>query len=256
MTIDATPGRHAGKRIVVTGAAGGIGAAAARRLAAEGATVLCADLHVDGANETADQIVADGGEAHAAAVDVSESDSARGLVRDAVDRLGGLDVLCNIAGIGHATHFADETDSGWLRTIAVNLNGIFFTSHEALPHLREGGGNIVNIASTAGMIGQAYVAAYCASKHGVVGLTRALAIEFARKGVRVNAVCPGGTNTNIIGGFAPPEGANMHLVMRAMLQDELADPADIAAMIAYVASDEARYVNGAVLAVDGGITAG
>lgn len=256
MTEQLQPNRHAGKAIVVTGAASGIGAATARRLGAEGGQVLCADLHLEGAEATAASIAEAGGTAAAAAVDISDSASARGLVAEAVDRFGGLDVLCNIAGIGHATNFADETDEGWLRTIAVNLNGCFFTTHAALPHLLERGGNVVNVASTAGMMGQAYVGAYCASKHGVVGLTRSLAIEFARKGIRVNAVCPGGTNTNIIGGFAPPDGANMHLVMRAMLQDALAEPGDIAAMIAYVASDEAGFVNGAVLAVDGGITAG
>ncbi len=256
MSHEPQHGRFAGKIAVVTGAASGIGAATARRLGAEGATVLCADLHLDGATATAVAIEADGGTAHAAQLDVSDSASARGLISAAAADLGGIDVLCNIAGIGHASHFADETDEGWLRTIAVNLTGCFYTSHEALPHLRERGGNIVNVASTAGLIGQAYVAAYCASKHGVVGLTRALAIEFGRKGIRVNAVCPGGTNTNIIGGFAPPEGANMHLVMRAMLQDALAEPEEIAGLIAYVGSDEARYVNGAVVAIDGGITAG
>ncbi len=253
---DQQPARFAGKTAIVTGAASGIGAATARRLGAEGADVLCADLRLDGAEATATAIVEAGGSAQAAEVDVSDSASARALVGTAVGAFGGLDVLCNIAGIGHATHFADETDDGWLRTIAVNLNGCFFTAHAALPHLLESKGNIVNVASTAGMMGQAYVAAYCASKHGVIGLTRSLAIEFGRKGIRANAVCPGGTNTNIIGGFAPPEGANMHLVMRAMLLDSLAEPEDIAATIAYVGSDEARFVNGAVLAVDGGITAG
>ena len=114
----------------------------------------------------------------------------------------------------------------------------------------------MNLASTAGMIGQAYVAAYCASKHALVGLTRAMAIELGRKGIRVNAVCPGGVNTNIMNDFVPPEGASMSLVSRSFLVREMQEPESVAAMIAYVCSDEAYYVNGAILSIDGGTTAG
>ncbi|HVN52136.1 MAG TPA: SDR family oxidoreductase, partial [Acidimicrobiales bacterium] len=117
-------------------------------------------------------------------------------------------------------------------------------------------GNILNLASTAGLIGQAYVAAYCASKHALVGLTRAMAIELGRQGVRINAVCPGGVNTSLLGEFVPPEGASMSLVSRSFLTRDMQEPDSVAAMIAYVCSDEAYYVNGAVLPIDGGTTTG
>jgi meso-butanediol dehydrogenase/(S,S)-butanediol dehydrogenase/diacetyl reductase len=250
------PGRFDGRTAAVTGAAGGIGRATARRLAAEGASVLCLDVAGDGAEETASLIAAAGGSAAGAACDVTDSGAADDAVAAAVDRFGGLDVLCNIAGIGFAVHSADETDDGWQRTLAVNLTGTFYMCRAALPQLLERRGVIVNTASTAGLMGQAYMAAYCASKHGVVGLTKALAIEYGRKGLRANAICPGGTDTGILSGFAPPEDANLKLMMRAMLLDGAHPPEGIAALFAYVASPEATFVNGAAIAIDGGVTAG
>jgi meso-butanediol dehydrogenase/(S,S)-butanediol dehydrogenase/diacetyl reductase len=250
------PGRFDAKTVIVTGAAGGIGRATALRLGAEGANVLCLDVQGGPAAETAALIDEGSTRAVGQPCDVTDSAAVDAAVADAVTRWGRLDAIANIAGIGIAVHTHEETNDNWQRTLDVNLNGTFYLCRAAIPHLLETEGAIVNTASTAGLQGQAYQAAYCASKHGVVGITRALAIEYGRKGLRVNAVCPGGTDTGILAGFAPPEDANLKLMLRAMLLDGAHPPAGIAALIAYLASDEATFVNGAAVAIDGGITAG
>jgi meso-butanediol dehydrogenase / (S,S)-butanediol dehydrogenase / diacetyl reductase len=248
--------RFADKVAVVTGAAAGIGRATALRLAAEGAQVWCADVSADGLAETEKLIVGHGGTVQTSVVDVTDVDQVRGLVADAVSAFGGLDVVCNIAGIGGMAYSNEETPERFTKMMNVNALGPFTLCQAALPHLLERKGNVVNMASTAGVMGQAYCAAYCASKHALVGITRSLAIEYGRQGIRFNAICPGGVNTNIINDFAPPEGASMSLVSRAFLTIEMQEPESIAAMVAYVGSDEAYYLNGAVLSIDGGTTAG
>jgi meso-butanediol dehydrogenase/(S,S)-butanediol dehydrogenase/diacetyl reductase len=261
--------RYRGKAALVTGAASGIGRATAIRLAAEGASVWCADVNEEGLNKTTafieEQLATNGagdrddeggGAVRGGALDVTDPEQCHRVVDDAVAAFGRLDVLCNIAGVGGSAHTLEESFERFQLMMAVNAAGPFLLCQAALPVLIERKGNIVNLASTAGIIGQAYCAAYCASKHAVVGLTRALAIEYGRTGVRVNAVCPGGVNTNIIAGFTPPEGASMSLVSRSFLNRDLQEPESVAAMVAYVGSDEAYYVNGAVLAVDGGTTTG
>jgi meso-butanediol dehydrogenase/(S,S)-butanediol dehydrogenase/diacetyl reductase len=250
------PHRFRGSRAIVTGAASGIGRASAIRLAAEGAPVWCADINADGAAETSATITDHGGAARSSRVDVTSPADCAALVAAAVEAFGGLDVLCNIAGIGGMAHFADETPERFDRLYQVNAAGPFHLSQAALPHLLESKGNIMNLASTAGVIGQAYVAAYCASKHALVGLTRAMASELGRQGIRVNAVCPGGVNTNIMGDFVPPDGASMSLISRAFLLREMQEPESVAAMVAYVCSPEAYYVNGAILSIDAGTTTG
>jgi NAD(P)-dependent dehydrogenase (short-subunit alcohol dehydrogenase family) len=250
------PHRYRDKITLVTGAASGIGRATALRLAAEGAHVWCADVNAEGVVDTEKAIVGGGGAARSSTVDVTDPAACAALVDQVVSELGGLDVLANIAGIGGSRLFPDETPERFLAMFSVNAAGPFYLIQAALPHLLERKGNILNLASTAGMIGQAYCAAYCASKHALVGLTKSLAVEYGRKGIRVNAVCPGGVNTNILAGFLPPEGASMSLIERQMLTRDMQEPESVAALIAYVASDEAYYVNGAVLAIDGGTTTG
>ena len=169
------PHRFRDKVALVTGSAQGIGRATALRLAAEGASVWCADIQGEGAAETAKHIAGNGGTAQASRVDVTDASACQALVAEVVDAFGGLDVLCNIAGIGGSAHSTDESIERFNAMISVNAAGPFYLSQAAIPHLLERTGNIVNLASTAGMIGQAYCAAYCASKHALVGITKSMA---------------------------------------------------------------------------------
>lgn len=248
--------RYVDKVALVTGAASGIGRATALRLAAEGASVWCADVNADGVAETEQMITDRGGVARSSRCDVTDPAACAAIVADVVEAFGGLDVLANIAGIGGSSLTENETLDRFQAMFNVNAAGPFNLSQAALAQLLERKGNIVNLASTAGMIGQAYCAAYCASKHALVGLTKAMAIEYGRKGIRINAVCPGGVNTNILGGFMPPEGASMNLISRSFLTRDMQEPESVAALVAYVGSDEAYYVNGAIMAIDGGTTTG
>jgi meso-butanediol dehydrogenase/(S,S)-butanediol dehydrogenase/diacetyl reductase len=244
--------RFQGKDLFVTGAASGIGRAAALRLAGEGGRVLCADRDDEGAQATAAEIAAAGGRAESRCLDVTDADACQTAIDETADRFGKLDVLCNIAGIGVHGDFAQLAVEDWQRLLSVNLSGPFYLSKAAIPHLLATRGNIVNMASAAGLVGTAYSAAYSASKGGLVLLTRSLAVEFGRKGVRVNCICPGGVETPMTSSFALPEDFDEKLLHRMQLVDRIAKPDEIAAMVAYVASDEAKYVNGAALSIDGG----
>lgn len=244
--------RFEAKTALVTGAASGIGRATAERLAAEGAAVFCTDVAEAGLAETLETIRKADGRAASALCDVSSDAACRDAVAAAVAEFQRLDVLCNVAGLGMYGHLADLTTEQWNTVIGVNLSGVFFMSRAALPHLIETRGNVVNVASTAGLVGIAYAAAYCASKAGVVGLTKSMAVEFAYENVRVNAVCPGGVDTPLSRGFRPPEGARPELLRRMSLVPKVTQPSEIAAAIAYLASDEASFVNGATFAIDGG----
>ena len=248
--------RFADRVVIVTGAASGMGRASALRFGHEGASVWCADVNAEGAQETAGMITAAGGTARDSHFDVTDVSQCQALVADVVEAFGGLDILCNIAGLGGTTPVSDETEQHWNLVMNVNINGPFFLSQAALPHLLESKGNIVNISSTAGLIGQAYMASYCASKHALIGLTRTMALEFGRKGLRVNAICPGGTNTAFLKGFDLPENCEIDLLMRVSLLPDYAEAEDIANMVCFVASSEATFVNGAILSVDGGVVAG
>jgi NAD(P)-dependent dehydrogenase (short-subunit alcohol dehydrogenase family) len=240
--------------VVVTGAASGIGRATAIRFGSEDATVACLDLDVAGAEATASAITEAGGRAAAFGCNVSDPAAVTGAVGAVVSGLGAPNVLCNIAGIGRFVHSAEETLEGWNRTIAVNLTGSFLMSQACLPHLLENRGNIVNTASTAGLFGQPYSAAYCASKGGVIQLTKSLAYEYIERGLRVNAVAPGGIDTPIMQDFGYPEGASKKLMYKLISPLGFAQPEEVAGVFAYVASPEARYMTGSIITFDGGMT--
>ena len=166
-----------------------------------------------------------------------------------------IDVLVNVAGIGIYRHTTDFTDDEWHRVIEVNLSGTFFMCRAAIPHLLATSGSIVNVASAAGLVGTPYGAAYGASKGGVVMLTKSLAVEYAKQGLRCNCVCPGGVDTPLLRTYAVPGGTDPQLMARMQLVPTLGRPEEIAGLVAYLASDEARYVNGAAMSIDGGQTA-
>ncbi len=253
-----TPGRYAGRVAVVTGAGSGIGRATARRLAAEGAAVACLDVAEDAIEAVAAEIgreAADaGGRAVALTCDVTDEEAVGIAVARARDALGPVTNLCNIAGIGGFAHTTEQSLSGWDKIIAVNLTGTFLMCRAVLPAMLEDGGAIVNTVSTAGIIGQPYSAAYCASKGGVKLLTKALAVEYMARGVRVNGVAPGGVDTPIIHNFGPPEDADFKLIERLMTPIGFAYPHEVAGAFAYLGSHEADYINGAILSIDGAIT--
>ena len=235
--------RFEGKVAIVTGAASGIGRATVERLVVEGARVVALDVE---RFEAPPGVVIRSG-------DVSDPATATSVVDAAVEAFGHLDVLANVAGILRTAHTHEHSLETWDRVLAVNLTGTFLMCRAAIPALLEaGGGAIVNTSSTAALAGHPWAAAYSASKGGVLALTKVLAVEYAKRGIRANAVCPGSIRTPITADFDFPEGADPKLVRRIMSITEPEGPEVVAAAIAYLASDDARHVNGESLRVDGG----
>ncbi|HEX4490083.1 MAG TPA: SDR family NAD(P)-dependent oxidoreductase [Acidimicrobiia bacterium] len=242
---------------LVTGAGGGIGRATAQRFAAEGAAVVCADVDLSAAVQTVDSIATAGGNASAVPCDVADPASVTAAVAHAVDTFGGLHILANIAGVGAMASTRTLPLDDWNRTIAVNLTGTFLMCQAALePLLAQGDGVIVNMASVAGLRATPYNAAYCASKGGVVMLTKSLAVEFGRQGLRVNCVCPSSVDTAFLGAMKIPDDADFSLFGRAgSIIKRKSEPEEIAGVIAFLASADAAMITGAAYVVDGGATA-
>jgi len=249
--------RFQDKVVLITGAASGIGRATAELFGRQGARVACSDIDEKGLADTVKSLEASGASAIALRCNVADAGDARDTVERTVSELGGLDVLCNIAGTGNMRHTAEVTEEEWNRILGVNLSGTFFMSQAALPHLlaREGS-SIVNIASLAGLIGQAYCAAYCASKAGVVSLTKVMAVEFVKQGLRVNCICPAAVATPILAGFGAPEGADVALLGRLGIAPKVTRPEEVAEAAAFLASPAAASINGVALPIDFGTQAG
>jgi meso-butanediol dehydrogenase/(S,S)-butanediol dehydrogenase/diacetyl reductase len=241
-----------GKVALITGASSGMGAAVAQLFAERGATVFGIARDSERMATVFENVP--GGTY--SSVDISDPAACRQAVADCVAKFGRLDVLANVAGFHQMRHTLTMTDEEWDRDLAVNLHGPFQLCRAALPHLLESGGNIVNVASIAGVEGEVYSAGYCAAKHGLVGLTKALAIEFTKDRIRVNAVCPGGMVTPQATEFAAPEDADWNLIMRIASPRGLMDPMDVAKMVAFLASDDAVAIHGAIYTVDNGKSAG
>jgi NAD(P)-dependent dehydrogenase (short-subunit alcohol dehydrogenase family) len=248
--------RFEGKVALITGAGSGIGRSVTLRLASEGADILAHDLNADALAETA-KLVADAGSTIATRTgDISSRDECVATVAATVEQFGGLDVLGNIAGIARAEHFPNVEERYYRQMMGVNVDACFFLAQAAIPHLLEREGNIVNIASNAGLMGQAYTVVYCMTKGAIVQLTRALAMEYAKAPLRVNAIAPGGVDTSLSRNFQIPDDVDFELMARYTGFRSMGSGDDIAAMFALVASDEGRSIHGAILSVDRGITAG
>jgi NAD(P)-dependent dehydrogenase (short-subunit alcohol dehydrogenase family) len=239
---------------VVTGAGSGIGRAVAVRLAREGAAVAALDVAAEPLADTVEGIVAEGGAATGFHCDVTSESSVDDTVARLATELGPPTVVCNVAGIGGFFNTVDMPLDRWEKILAVNLTGPFLVCRATLPHLLEHGGSVVNVASNTALMGQSYSAAYCASKAGLLMFSKALAAEFLSRGVRVNVVAPGGVDTPLMGAFELPEGADFKELTKIMTPMGFSTPAEIAASVAFIASDESSYTTGAVLSVDGGLT--
>ena len=249
-------GRFDGRVAIVTGAGSGLGQATAHKFAGDGATVACLDIAQDAVIDTANAVAAAGGTARAYRADVSDPESVRAAVVGAASDLGRPSVVVTCAGIGRFFHSHEMPFADWQRIIGVNLTGTFLTVQAALPYLLDGGGSVVTIASNAGLMGQPYSAAYCSSKAGVVNLTKALAVEYLKRKVRVNCVAPGGIETPLQEAFMEmPEGVTYKDLRSIMTPLGNSTPDEIANIVAFVASDECRYMTAAVVSVDGGLTA-
>lgn len=245
--------RFDGKVALITGAGSGMGRAIARRLASEGAQVFGHDVNGAGLAETASMV----GDAMAIRVgDLTDPDECKATVAACIERFGQLDVLGNVAGIARSEHVVDVTVAQYRQMMAVNMDAYFFMAQAAIPHLLETGGNIVNIASNAGLMGQAYTVAYCASKGAVVQFTRALAMEFMRTSLRVNALAPAGTNTALTANYQMPGDIDFDLMRPYMGYRPPSEPEEVAALFAYVASSDGRSMTGSIISMDNGVTAG
>ena len=243
-----------GKVALVTGGGSGLGQAAAALLAGRGARVVVADVNEDGGAETVRRCVAEGSEALFVRTDVTREDDVIALVAAAVDRFGRLDAALNNAGTtGPSAPTADYTLEQWNGVIALNLTGVFLCLKHEIPQMvSQGGGAIVNTSSGAGLIGFAGLPGYVASKHGVIGLTRAAALEYVKAGVRVNAVCPGSTRTPMLEGFMGGDPAIEKAMAQSAPIGRLARPEEIAEAMVWLLSDAASFMVGHALAVDGG----
>jgi NAD(P)-dependent dehydrogenase (short-subunit alcohol dehydrogenase family) len=268
----------AGQTALVTGAGSGIGRASAVRFAEEGANVVVADIDVEGGRETVDLIEDAGGDAIFVEVDVSDTASVERMVDATVDTYGSLDFAHNNAGV--LTDFVETTgisEANWDRIVDVNLKGIWACTKAELPVMeRTGGGAIVNTASEAGLVGMGGLSSYSASKHGVVGLTKSVALEYAERDIRVNAIAPGPTKTNIQSGIVGDAGGSsilgrvrsvvgtVRMILRTLRADfdtsamrdvpmgRIADPEEMAGTVAFLCSTDASYVTGTTIPVDGG----
>jgi meso-butanediol dehydrogenase / (S,S)-butanediol dehydrogenase / diacetyl reductase len=246
-----------GKAVLVTGSTTGIGEACARGFAKSGAAVMVCGRDEARGRQVVASIRADGGKAEFAAVDLRTPGACDRLVADAVSRLGGLNVLVNNAGILYTASAVDTTDEQWLDTMAVNVNALFYLSRAAVRHmLGHGGGAIVNVASEWGLNGEPNHVAYCASKGAVVQITRCMALDHARDGIRVNSVCPGEIHTRMVDEILAKKGGdpqqNLKDLAAGIPMRRLASPGEVASGVQFLASTHASYVTGANLTVDGG----
>lgn len=244
------------KVILITGAASGIGRAMAVAFARQGARLALADVDASGLQETVNLANKEKAEAIAITADVSKSADVKRMVDEAVAKFGRLDAACNNAGIeGEQAPTAECTEANWDRVIGINLKGVWLCMKYEIPAmLKQGGGAIVNMASVAGLVGFAGIPAYVASKHGINGLTRAAALEYATQGIRVNSICPGVIDTPMIVRFTHGDNEARQQMEAMHPMERMGRPEEIAAAAVWLCSDEASFVTGHAMPVDGGLT--
>lgn len=250
------PSDMTGKVALVTGAGGGLGQAVAVTLARAGADICIVDVKEDGLDETAKRIKDCGRKALIHLADLSVADNCPAAVAATVKAFGRLDALCNVAGVLKLANSHEMPMTDWNLVMAVNLTAPFLLSKAAIPHLLDSEGAIVNVTSIAAHMGQAYAAAYCASKAGLAQLTKAMAMEYLKTPLRINAISPGGMVTEIGASFVPPAGADPELLGRYRPIRGLVEVADMANMVAYLASPASAGFHGAVIQMDKAFTAG
>ena len=245
-----------GKAALITGAASGLGKGTALALARAGANVCIVDVNRSGLEEAALAMRALGVQVHVHATDLSKVENCRSAIAAATQAFGRLDALCNVAGIIFFANAHEMAAADWEKTLAVNLSAPFYLIQAAIPHLLAANGAVVNVTSSGAIVGEAYLGAYCASKAGLMHLTKALAMEYVHKPIRINAVAPGGMMTNIGANLKMPQDVNYDLIKRFSGLRGMVEVDDVAELIAFLASDAARGYHGACLSIDKGITAG
>jgi NAD(P)-dependent dehydrogenase (short-subunit alcohol dehydrogenase family) len=250
------PSDMKGRAALVTGAAGGLGRATALKLAEAGADLLLVDVDAAGLEETAGRAAALGVTARAHPADLGQRQACVSAVAAAVQAFGRLDALCNVAAVLFTDHATDMPAADWEKTLAVNLSAPFYLIQAAIPHLLEANGAVVNVTSCAAHIGQAYSAAYCASKAGLSHMTKALAMEYIHQPIRFNAVAPGGMMTNIALKMKLPADIDRSLFGRVAPLRGMVDVEEVAEMTAFLVTPAAGGFHGAVINIDKGLTAG
>ncbi len=244
--------RFANKVALVTGAASGVGRATARQMVQEGAHVFGIDINKEGLQSVADDL---GDQFFPETVDIRDRKSCHEAVEACVERFGSLDIVANVAGVVRSHHATDVDEDTWRLIMGVNLDGMFWITQAAIPYLKKSAGNIVNVASNAGFMGQAYTVPYCAAKGAVINMTRALAMEYIKSDIRINAIAPGGMKTAMTENWSAPDDIDFELMRSYTGFRGMAEPETAANAICWMASDEAGRCNGSILSVDGGLTA-
>jgi NAD(P)-dependent dehydrogenase (short-subunit alcohol dehydrogenase family) len=248
-----------GRVSIITGSASGIGRASAKEFAKEGALVVVADINLAGAQETVKQIESAGGVALAVRTDVADPESVEDLVQQALRSFGRINVLFNNAAIQVNKTVEDTTVEEWTREISVNLGGVFLCSKFSMPHLRKTKGCIVNMASVNGFFVEPQCAGYCATKGGIIALTKAMAIDHGKEGIRVNCICPGYIDAGLAWGYFevqpnPAEARKAAGKLHALWR--IGQPEEVARVAAFLASDDASFMTGSTVEVSGGIGVG
>ena len=251
--------RVEGRVAIVTGAASGIGEASAIRLAEEGATVVCADIDLEGALKTAEQIVGAGGVALGYEIDISDSKKCDEIITTAVAKFGAVDILVNNAGVNLPGVFHEVTNATIERTLSVNVMGAMYLTRAALPHmLKNSRGSIVNMSSVNCLVSEPFLSVYSASKGAIVMFTRGIALDYAKLGIRCNAICPGWVDTPINHAHAKMLGGLDHVYKTIDSFQPIGRPGtprEIANLVLFLASDESSFMTGSIVSADGGMTA-